>query len=293
MVHQTNGVYADHPFPVLSTPVAQLPEGTEPTMFHNMASEMVHIHNIIFRGLNSIYLQAEHITDADVDSFLNYMAQWLRVLTSHHEGEETIFFPAVERLSGEKGIMENNVEQHHAFHTGLTLFGDYVTACLAKKETYSGEKVVEMIDVFGAVLAQHLTEEIGTILALEKFGEKLNDLPLSLEEQAKHGMSEAGLFTGLGFVAANFDRHFENDRWLTTFPPGPGQTAMAVVRNVTYWVHKDWWKFGSCDRTGKVQPLYAAAPLAGGRNTKVTVVDMKGAAMGEIAVPVSAPAHVA
>ena len=41
------------------------------------------------------------------------------------------------------------------------------------------------------------------------------------------------------------------------FPPGPGQVALKVVRNVTYWVHRDWWKFGACDRSGTLQPLYA------------------------------------
>jgi hypothetical protein len=103
------------------------------------------------------------------------------------------------------------------------------------------------------------------------------------------------LFTGLAFISANFDRHFEDDRWLTSFPPpGPGQTAMAIVRNVTYWVHKDWWKFGACDRSGKVQPLYAAAPMAGGGDIEVTMMDMKGTAFGQhTTVPVSATAHVA
>lgn len=99
-----------------------------------------------------------------------------------------MFFPAIERMSGQQGIMEQNIEQHHAFGTGLTLFQEYVHGCLAKKETYSGKKVVELIDGFGPVLAQHLTEEIGTIVALEKFGDKMNGLPAVLEEQAKHGM---------------------------------------------------------------------------------------------------------
>lgn len=69
--------------------------------------------------------------------------------------------------------------------------------------------------------------------------------------------TKSGMVTGLPFFSVNFDRHFENDRWLTVFPPGPGQAALAVVRNVTYWVHRDWWKFGACDRMGKLQSLYA------------------------------------
>ena len=66
--------------------------------------------------------------------------------------------------------------------------------------------------------------------------------------------------TGVVCVAVNIDRHFEDDRWLTEFPPGSGQTALAVIRNTTYWLHSDWWKFGACDRLGNMQRLYAAVP---------------------------------
>lgn len=157
-------------------------------MFHDIATEMVLIHNVIFRGLNSIYLQAEHITPADADSFTHYMQLWIKPLIIHHEGEETLFFPAVERMSGEQGVMEVNIEQHHAFGVGLKRFEEYVDACLARKDTYSGNRVVELIDTFGPTLAAHLTDEIVTILALERFGDKLRELPAVVEQQAKHGM---------------------------------------------------------------------------------------------------------
>src|SRR5688572_20177548 len=116
------------------------------------------------------------------------MYQWIRLLHLHHEGEEALFFPAVERLSGEEGIMEVNVEQHHAFGVGLKRFEEYVNACLTKTEPYSGQRVMELVNGFGPILAQHLTEEIATLLALERFGDKLKDLPAIVEQQAKHGM---------------------------------------------------------------------------------------------------------
>ena len=162
-------------------------------MFHHIATEMVQIHNVIFRGLNSIYLQAEQVSAADGKAFCNYMAQWSRVLHLHHEGEELIFFPAVERLTGDKSLMEVNLEQHAAFHDGVERFDEYVNACLAGRETFSGKRVVELIDGFGPVLATHLTDEIGTLLALEKYNEKLKELPPIVEEQAKHGMVSSPL----------------------------------------------------------------------------------------------------
>ncbi|EGS22541.1 uncharacterized protein CTHT_0020860 [Thermochaetoides thermophila DSM 1495] len=59
--------YANHPFPLLSTPAYQakqngeLPENQKLDMFTEVASEMVLVHNMIIGGLNCIYLQASHI----------------------------------------------------------------------------------------------------------------------------------------------------------------------------------------------------------------------------------------
>ncbi|KAH8170308.1 hemerythrin HHE cation binding domain-containing protein [Sarocladium implicatum] len=256
---QQNGVYADHPFRLLPTPIFELEDESKATYLHHLATEMVHVHNIILRGLNSIYLQATNITTADANSFTNFMAQWLVTVHTHHGGEETIFFPGIERLTGEKGVMDTNLEQHHAFEKGLNIFEEYVHACLVGNETYSGARVVQLIDEFGPILATHLTEEIPTLLALERFGEKLDKIDEVVAQAAKEGMGKTGFFTGLPFLCVTIDRHYEGDRWLSAFPPGPGQTVLAVARQTAYWVHRDWWKFGPCDRYGNMQPLYACA----------------------------------
>lgn len=227
-------------------------------MFVNMADEMTHVHNCFFRALNSLYLQAPHITPSDAPSFLNYAAVWSRCLHIHHDGEEKGFFPAVERISGEKGLMDINVSQHHTFHDGIDRFDAYVADCLAGRDKYDGAKFVGIIDGFGAALATHLTEEIKTLLDLERFGsDKMQPLVKVFEEEGGNSMKQIGFMTGFPFLAVNLDKHFEGDRWAATFPPGPGQAVLAVVRNSTYWWHSDWWKFGATDRFGKLRPLYA------------------------------------
>ena len=147
---------------------------------------MVHVHNIMFRGLNSIYLQAPHVQPEDYDSFCHYMQLWYTWLHAHHEGEEAILFPGIERLSGEKGIMEANIEQHKAFHDGLDAFGKHCDALVANPKNFNGQQILQLIDAFGSVLTQHLTEEIDTLLGLRRFGEeKMKDL-------LKLGAEEAG-----------------------------------------------------------------------------------------------------
>lgn len=126
-------------------------------------------HNGILRGLNSIYLQAPNIPSQDlatVRDFLTYCQCWCFSMHHHHEVEVTNFFPNVERLSGIKGLMTSNVEQHRAFTPGFELFDEYARTCPAKY--YSGQKVRKLIEDFADPLAQHLRDEINTLRALDK-----------------------------------------------------------------------------------------------------------------------------
>jgi hypothetical protein len=68
-------------------------------------------HNMFLRTLNALYVQAVHIVPADERDFLSYAACLFVAMKQHHEGEEEIFFPAVEELSGVSGIMEINVSE--------------------------------------------------------------------------------------------------------------------------------------------------------------------------------------
>lgn len=61
-------------------------------MFTSGASHMCMVHNSIFRGYNSIYHQAAHITDADKASFIGYCLTWHKFLKSHADNEEAGLF---------------------------------------------------------------------------------------------------------------------------------------------------------------------------------------------------------
>jgi len=60
---------------------------------------------------------------------------------------------------------------------------------------------------------------------------------------------------GVPFCLAHLDVNFEDGIW-KDFPPAPWIIKF-VVRNITWWVHSDWWKFAASDRNGKLKPLYA------------------------------------
>ena len=154
-----------------------------------MASEMALVHNMIILGINSIYLQAPHIMPADEKPFCKYITCWYDVVDSHHAGEEAMFFPSVEKMTGIKGVMDTNIDQHKAFHDGMDLLKAYADAVLAGKEKYEGSKVVRLIDDFGAVLTQHLADEIPTILSLRQYGDKMAGLPKIFSDEGAKAMA--------------------------------------------------------------------------------------------------------
>jgi hypothetical protein len=139
----------------------------------SVASNMAFAHNIFIRTLNSILLQYEHLTSpTDIADLLTFSQCWHEMVHHHHDFEERYLFPSIEAYSGEKGIMDGNVAQHHAFEAGLKEFGDYVYG--VKAEEWDKKKYRGVVDSFMPALIKHLTEEISTLLALDKYGaEKL------------------------------------------------------------------------------------------------------------------------
>lgn len=73
---------------------------------------MALVHNMIIRAYNSIYLQATHVRPADVPDFLQYCLAWHTMLKGHHDGEEEVYFPGIEKATGVKGIMDSEIGEH-------------------------------------------------------------------------------------------------------------------------------------------------------------------------------------
>ena len=85
----------------------------------------------------------------------------------HHEAEEHEFFPSIESITGVKGIMERNYEQHRAFTPGFDLFQEYARTCSPKD--YDGQKMKGLVEGFAEPLTKHLHEEIDTLRGLDKY----------------------------------------------------------------------------------------------------------------------------
>ncbi|KAL2177306.1 uncharacterized protein P884DRAFT_277564 [Thermothelomyces heterothallicus CBS 202.75] len=253
-------VYADHPFALIPTPgFLARSRNEEPDMFDRVASEMALVHNVIIRGLNSIYLQAPHIRPEDEKPFCSYVSSWCGFLDVHHGNEEEFFFPFAEEMTGVKGIMDANIDQHKAFHDGVEELEAYAGAVLADEDKYDGSKVVGTIDRFGTVLMQHLTDEVASILSLRPYGDKLAGLPKLLDEEGGKSMKKMGNFVGV-WAFANMDLQYENAMW-QDWPSAPAP-AKLIMRSVFWWIYADARKFGAVDRAGNLRHLYAVPESA-------------------------------
>lgn len=161
---------------------------------------MALVHNIFIRGLNCIYLQAPNVKfEKDIADFGTFIDAWTLSVHSHHDSEESFYFPSIEEYTGVKGIMDANIEQHRAFGSGLTSFEEYIKNVKEGKEKYDGAKVQSLIDSFGKIFTQHLTDEIETLLGLEKYEDKI-DWKVFNKKIQEHAVGDADMvFTTLWF----------------------------------------------------------------------------------------------
>ena len=129
---------------------------------------MSHAHNVLIRGLNSIYQQAPNLTELqDIEDFLFFCRAWVLMVEHHHETEETTMFPKLATFTDNPNIMASNLEQHETFQEGMHRLLDYTVNTEA--QAYDAAAFKGVVDSFAPALIKHLHEEIGTFLALDKY----------------------------------------------------------------------------------------------------------------------------
>jgi hypothetical protein len=221
---------------------------------------MAVLHNGLIRGLNSIYLQAPHLSPSDHADFILYCQGWSGILHAHHHGEETTIFPDIEAKSGVAGIMEVNVSQHHSFQPGLEEFDQYL---LTPPAEFSGSRLVELIDGFAPALVQHLAEEIPTLMELREYRGKLDVMQILNDEGRKIiGNLNKTLF--LTSLTANMDRTFEGGIH-KLYPDAPWVVRKILIPWIWPWPKRKVWRFGSTTTRGLPKELPLAPPRTEGK----------------------------
>ncbi|KAE9381189.1 hypothetical protein N431DRAFT_392151 [Stipitochalara longipes BDJ] len=242
----SNVPWADTPFALIPSPgrgedLAKLDD----TVF--IAREMANAHNGMLRALNSIYQQCIYVKEPkDIKDLLLYATFWCDWIHEHHEGEETFFFPSVEKITGVKGLMEVNVEQHHAFMGGLDEFHKYTKE--TGVENFDGKEMRKIIEGFGGKLTKHLTEEIETLLGLKIYdGPALRKAYMVFDLEMRKGDKSILFPIVLGSADSSYEEGFE-------WPEVPGPIKVVIH----YWFERKYqgaWRFCPSTTWGERRPL--------------------------------------
>lgn len=249
---------------------------------------MALLHNSIFRGYNSIYLQAPHVQDADKADFVGYALTWYKFVKSHHDDEELSLFTKIEELLGDKTVFEETHEEHglstrpnqsisarrpptnqrhpttESFLAGLAEFNQYLLSVQPTPQTLDAAELIRIMDGFHVNFETHFHNEIRTLSSLASHpSAPAPDTPEAAEAfntfkvWGKTTVSKAGTTDVVPFFLLNLDRtdQFEEGVW-ANWPPIPAPIKWGLI-NIGGWMKGNYWKFASCDSVGNRRELYA------------------------------------
>ena len=150
--------YTDTPWSPIPLPpnYSPLKDSSNDPAAH-IAADMILVHNILIRALNSLHINAALIvSDNGLCDFLSYTMQVLKAIHDHDKTEDTIMFPAFQHIVD----MQRNVEQHQTFEKEMDVFELYVCSIQAGQANFEVGIWRELLRKFATPLVVHLNEEV-------------------------------------------------------------------------------------------------------------------------------------
>ncbi|KAG4416011.1 hypothetical protein IFR04_010836 [Cadophora malorum] len=266
--------WPETPFKLISTTGA-LSTPNIPPNHHCVANArfMAQTHNTIFRALNSIYAHSYHVrpsTDS-ATHLLSYCSITYDFMHHHQLIEESHYFPEIERVTGIKELMSENLSQHKAMEKGMEAFRRYAET--TRKEDFDGANLRAVIDEFQAPYEKHQHEEIATILSLGKVidSKVLKSIDMKMREEAER---QSDVFKAAPFVFTTQDTSFQLDSLPSTgssaYPPlNPLTRPMIpyIISLIFYARHSSAWAFAPSNIHGSPKSLPSSnSALSIGKN---------------------------
>lgn len=128
--------------------------------------DMALMHNVLIRGLNSIYEKAPLVKPGDEIAFAGYCLTAVDSIHVHHKGEEQILFVHL----GKRLDMSENLREHDEFFGSLEIFQQYMKSVFNGADKYDAEKTRTLLRAFGDLMVQHLHDEVGLANPLQVTG---------------------------------------------------------------------------------------------------------------------------
>ena len=127
-------------------------------------------------------------------------------------------------------------------------FKNYLLSLKGKQDTFSGTRLLEIMDSFSTPLYTHLTEELDAIVNLARYSTP--EKPIDLVEIAlRVGKQTVTLDFALNcmpcFMLNMETVEFEGGAW-HGFPPVPAPVRFIIMKVIPLW-RRSVWRFASCD----------------------------------------------
>lgn len=137
-------------------------------VYNRMAEHMDMFHEHFRQTWNTLYKACEagkRPGGMSIRSFLNTAEEFCHHLTMHHTIEEQHIFPVLARKQPAFRKELELLEHHKRIHEGLEKLEEYLAQCRSGEKELRLAEMKEKMDVFGAVLWEHLDAEVHELRA--------------------------------------------------------------------------------------------------------------------------------
>lgn len=141
----------------------------------------------------------------------------------------------------------------------------YLNSVTANPSELSATKLISILDSLHEPFESHFNDEVDRIASLVTHrntptpgSDQEKAVVARFEKWGQDSLMQPGVTDVLVFFLFNMDRDAEEGLW-RDWPPMPGPVRWAMVNVAGQW-NRSWWKFASCDASGRRRVLYAGRP---------------------------------
>ncbi|KAJ7141987.1 hypothetical protein C8R46DRAFT_968177 [Mycena filopes] len=206
------------------------PQAPEEMLQYNM----IHAHNTFKFGYDIIVGRLDNPPTDDLKNFLGYCEAWVDSIEGHHDAEEEVVFPFLNR----KLDFSEEQEQHKLIHSTLGSLKTKLRAAKTDPAKFDPAELKQIMVEFREPLLKHLDEETAHLAPenMKVFDQKeLLDLNAALD---KHAKSHGDPFLLVPFMRSHTPPELK-DSW----PPMPWVLRKVVIPYVLAKRYGGYWKY--------------------------------------------------
>jgi len=206
------------------------PQSAEEMLQYNM----IHAHNTFKFGYDIITSHLDNPPMDDIKNFLGYCEAWVDSIEGHHQAEEEVVFPFLNR----KMDFSEEQEQHKFIHSTLDALSKKLRTAKADPSTFNAAELKQVFQDFREPLYKHLDEEVAHIAPenMKVFDTKeLRDLNAALD---KHAKSHGDPYLLVPYMRSHTPTELK-DSW----PPMPWVLRKVVIPYVLARRYSGYWKY--------------------------------------------------